>query len=87
MMLHVQGIPSEKIMLQGRWRSTVFLTYLRVQVTKFSDGLSNKISRTRDFYSVPDFDYDACKRDLVHAEYNTLRQQYSHILQPGIMAV
>ena len=87
MMLHVQGIPSEKIMLQGRWRSTAFLTYLRVQVTKFSDGLSDKISQNRDFYSVPDINYDVCRRDLVHIDYTALRHQYSHILQPGIMAV
>lgn len=60
MMLHVLGIPSGKIMLQGRWRNTAFLTYIRVQVTQFSDGLSDHMVKNRDFYSVPDIDYDVC---------------------------
>ena len=87
MMLHVQGISSEKIMLQGRWRSTAFLTYLRVQVTKFSDGLSDKMIQNRDFYNVPDINYDVCRRDLVHADFDHIRRQPFFQTQPGIMAV
>lgn len=86
-MLHVQCISSEKIMLQGRWRSTAFLTYIRAQVTKFSDGLSDKIVHNKNFYSVPDMNNDACRRDLVHEDFNTLRRQHMQLLQPGVLAV
>ena len=44
MMLYLQGVRSEKIMLQGRWRSSAFLTYIRAQVSEFSTGLSDKMT-------------------------------------------
>ena len=87
MLLHIQGISSEKIMLQGRWRSTAFLTYIRVQVTKFSSGLSNKMVTNQHFYNIPDIDYDVCRRDLIHEDFNPIRRQHLRLLQPGILAV
>ena len=87
MKLHLQGISSEKIMLQGQWRSTAFLMYLRVKVTKFSDGLSNKMVQNRHFYNIPDIDYDVYRRDLVHSNFNTIRCQHLALLQPGVLAV
>ena len=53
MFLQLNRIRSNKIMLQGRWRSTAFLTYIRVQVTEFSLGLSDQMNKTRNFYTVP----------------------------------
>ena len=36
MFLHLNTIPAEKIMLQGRWKSMAFLDYIRPQVSEFA---------------------------------------------------
>ena len=86
MMLHLRGIPNEKNMLQGRWRSTAFLTYIRVQVTKFSDGLNDQMTRNKYFYTVPVIHYDACRHDLLHTDFHNLRRLNVPQTQPGILA-
>lgn len=85
MFLHLNDVNTEKPMLQGRWKSTAFLTYIRVQVLGFSAGLSGLMNNTRDFYTVPETNFD--QRELnalvVPHRYNP----YEAILArtPGIM--
>ena len=67
-MLYLQGVRSEKIMLQGRWRSSAFLTYIRAQVSEFSTGLSDKMTSNRDFYTIPDYNYDVCEAHVMHED-------------------
>ena len=68
MMLYLQGVRSEKIMLQGRWRSSAFLTYIRAQVSEFSTGLSDKLVSNREFYTIPDYNYDVCETHVLHED-------------------
>ena len=65
MFLYVNNIKSDKIMLQGRWKSTAFLSYIRVQVMEFSSGLTDHMNRTKNFYNVPDKEFN-------HSEYHYL---------------
>ena len=86
MFLHLNGIRSDKIMLQGRWRSTAFVTYIRVQVTEFSLGLSDKMNKTRDFYTVPEDRYDHSEQHYYQVDNNINRQNTFPTHNPGIMA-
>lgn len=54
MLLYLNGVRSDKIMLQGRWRSQAFLTYIRRQVAEFSSGLSSRITDNKEFFTIPD---------------------------------
>ena len=54
MFLHLNTIPAEKIMLQGRWKSMAFLDYIRPQVSKFSRDLSRIMLQANDFFTIPD---------------------------------
>ena len=87
MFLHLNGIRSDKIMLQGRWRSTAFLTYIRVQVTEFSLGLSDKMNKTRDFYTVPEEKYDYTEQHYYQVDHNINRQNTFPTHNLGIMAL
>jgi hypothetical protein len=46
-------IPVYTIMLIGRWSSDAFLLYIRAQVQEFSKGVSKKMIRNLDFFTVP----------------------------------
>ena len=87
MFLHLNKVPTEKIMLQGRWKSTAFLTYIRVQVMEFSTGLSGLMNKTRDFYTVPETNFD--HRELNHVHVPCRRNLTETILarNPSLMAV
>ena len=54
MFLYLSSIRSDKIMLQGRWKSIAFLSYIRPQVHEFSSGLSAAMTRADDFFTIPD---------------------------------
>jgi len=55
MFLYLQEIRTDRIMLQGRWKSDAFLLYIRVQVTAFSKGLSDAlIHDSNNFFTVPE---------------------------------
>jgi hypothetical protein len=43
------------IMLMGCWSSDAFMRYLRKQVLSLSHGISNKMLKYEEFYTVPDF--------------------------------
>ena len=86
MFLHLNGVRSDKIMLQGRWRSTAFLTYIRVQVTEFSTGLSDQMNKTKDFYTVPEDRYDNTEQHYYQVNHNINRQNTFPNHNPGMMA-
>jgi len=46
MQLHLAGVKDHIIMLQGRWKSTSFLQYIRLQVQELSKDLSQKMATT-----------------------------------------
>ena len=55
MFLYIQQIRTDRIMLQGRWKSDAFLLYIRPQVAAFSKGLSEAIIHdTNNFFTVPE---------------------------------
>ena len=45
-------------MLQGRWRSLAFLDYIRPQVDEFGAGLSTLMTNVKEFYTVPESNYN-----------------------------
>jgi hypothetical protein len=40
------------IMLMGRWSSNAFLRYIRKQVKEFSHGVSSKMIRNENFFTI-----------------------------------
>ena len=55
MFLYIQYVRTDKIMIQGRWKSDAFLIYLRKQVEEFSKGLSDlMIHMNNEYFNVPD---------------------------------
>jgi len=55
MFLYLQDVRTDRIMLQGRWKSDAFLLYIRVQVAAFSKGLSSAlIHDSNNFFTTPD---------------------------------
>ena len=86
MFLHLNDVKTEKIMLQGRWKSTAFLSYIRVQVLEFSAGLSGLMNNTRDFYTVPETNFD--HRELHHLHVPHRYNPFEDILtrNPGLLA-
>ena len=58
MFLYVNRVGDSRIMLQGRWRSLAFLDYIRPQVDEFSAGLSTLMTNVKEFYTVPDNNYN-----------------------------
>jgi hypothetical protein len=56
MALVLSGHAAWRIMLQGRWKSSAFLVYIREQVQAFSRGVSNRMIENPDFFHVPDLD-------------------------------
>ena len=55
MALFLADVSPLTIMMIGRWRSDAFLLYIRKQVQKFSEGLSDRMLQTEDFFTTPDY--------------------------------
>ena len=54
MFLYIRGVRTDRIMLQGRWKSDAFLIYLRKQVAEFSKGLSEMmIHMDNEYFNIP----------------------------------
>ena len=49
MAMHLNGIDTRIIKLQGRWSSDTFMTYIHEQISAFAAGVSEKMSRSIDF--------------------------------------
>ena len=43
----------EKIMIMGRWASSAFLRYIRIQVSDLSKGISTLMTNDHAFYTIP----------------------------------
>ena len=68
MFLYTQFVRTDKIMLQGRWKSDAFLTYIRKQVSEFSKGLSElMIHMNNEYFTIPDTHREN-SRDIVRNE-------------------
>jgi len=66
MFLYIRQIRTDRIMLQGRWKSDAFLIYLRKQVTEFSKGLSNMmIHMDNDYFNVPSISSSSNSHEIV----------------------
>ena len=72
MYLYTQFVRTDKIMLQGRWRSDAFLIYIRRQVTKFSKGLSSlMINCSNEYFTVPEL-----QRECIRSSNKSRRSRY-----------
>ena len=65
MFLYLSNVRSDKIMLQGRWRSIVFLAYIRPQVHEFSAGLSSEMMTAENFFHVPDIIHNVTETNIM----------------------
>ena len=52
MWMYLNGVRTYTIMLQGRWSSDAFLTYIRRQVKEFSSNVSTQMIQHKTFYKV-----------------------------------
>ena len=52
MAMHLKGASPPEIRLQGRWNSDTFTTYVHEQISAFSAGLSEKMSRRIPFRKI-----------------------------------
>ena len=43
----------ETIMIMGRWASSAFLMYIRIQVSDLSKGISTLMTNNHVFYTIP----------------------------------
>ena len=66
MFLYLQNVRSDKIMIQGRWKSRAFLTYIRMQVSSFSSGLSEAMIQNRNCFTIPQCDVDLYENHIMH---------------------
>ena len=48
--MYLNGVWTFTIMLQGRWSSDAFLTYIRKQVKEFSSNVSHQMIQHNAFY-------------------------------------
>ena len=53
MALYLVGLGVATIMLIGRWRSYLFLRYIRKQVQQFSYGISSQMIQREHFFTIP----------------------------------
>ena len=53
MMMYLAKVPNFTIMMIGRWKSLVFLTYIEKQVMQFSEGVSKSMLQNDTFFNVP----------------------------------
>jgi hypothetical protein len=72
MAMYLSGVPVFTIMLLGRWSSDAFLRYIRRQVKEFSKGISNKMIRNENFFTIPSEDHKGADQSN-HPLKNTSR--------------
>ena len=52
MELYLAKVYPETIMIMGRWASSAFLRYIRIQVRDLSKGISNLMTNNYAFYKI-----------------------------------
>ena len=53
MELYMAKVYPEIIMIIGRWESSAFLWYIRIQVSDLSKGVSTLMTTNHAFYTIP----------------------------------
>ena len=56
MELYLDKVYPETIMIMGRWASSAFLQYIRIQVSDISKGISTLIANNHAFYTIPEIE-------------------------------
>ena len=84
MLLYQKGIRSDRIMLQGRWRSNAFLEYIRPQVLEFSAGLSEIMLQNANFYTIPENDLNLRETNLMFNPNDPQMTAELNVAQPPI---
>ena len=54
MELYLAKVYPETIMIMGRWASSTFLRYIRIQVSDLRKGISTLMTNNHAFYSIPE---------------------------------
>ena len=53
MELYLSKVYPETIMIMGRWASSAFLRYIRIEVSDLSKGISTLMKNNHAFYKIP----------------------------------
>jgi hypothetical protein len=61
MAMFLAGVPVEKIMFIGRWRSQTFMRYIRIQVQQMTKGVADVVTTNPNFFAI---DRDKARTDL-----------------------
>ena len=56
MELYLDKVYPEKIMIMGRWESSAFLRYIRIQVSDLIKGISTLMTNNHAFYTIPEIE-------------------------------
>ena len=56
MELYLEKVYPETIMIMGRWASSVFLWYIRIQVSDLSKVISTLMTTNLAFYTIPEIE-------------------------------
>ena len=54
MELYLTKVYPETIMIMGRWASSTFLRYIRIQASDISKGTSTLMTNNHAFYTIPE---------------------------------
>lgn len=65
MFLYPNNVRADKILLQGRWHSQEFLSYIRPQVDAFSKGLSELMLKGDQFFTIITNNADMLERNIM----------------------
>ena len=56
MELYLAKVYPETIMIMGRWASSAFLSYISIQVSDISKGVSILMKNNHAFYTIPEIE-------------------------------
>ena len=56
MELYLSKLYPETIMIMGRWASSAFLRYIRIQVSDTRKGISTLMTNNHAFYTIPEIE-------------------------------
>ena len=56
MEFYLAKVYPETIMFIGRWASSTFLRYIRIQVSDLSKGISTLMEKNHAFYTIPEIE-------------------------------
>ena len=56
MELYLAKVNPETIMIMGRWASSTFLRYIRIQVSDISKGIITLMTNNHAFYKIPEIE-------------------------------